>query len=94
MRLSCPPALVCFQIGDMVARFMAANPRVSVHLESTSRRVDLIGEGLDLAIRVRFPPIEESDHVMRVLGDSAQRLVASSKLSCGPREASGARELE
>ena len=77
VRMSCPPALVCFQIGDMVARFMAANPRVTVHLESTSRRVDLIGEGLDIAIRVRFPPIEESDHVMRVLGDSEQRLVAS-----------------
>lgn len=77
VRLSCSPTLVCFQIGDMVARFMTANPRVSVHLESTSRRVDLIGEGLDMAIRVRFPPIEESDYVMRVLGDSAQRLVAS-----------------
>ena len=77
VRVSCPPALVCFQVGDMVARFMAANPRVTVHLESTSRRVDLISDGLDVAIRVRFPPIEETDHVMRVLGGSEQRLVAS-----------------
>jgi len=77
VRVSCPPALVCFQIGDMIAEFMAANPRVTVHLDSTSRRVDLIGDGIDVAIRVRFPPIEETDHVMRVLGDSAQRLVAS-----------------
>lgn len=77
VRVSCPPALVCFQIGDMLARFMAENPRVSVHLDSTSRRVDLIGDGIDVAIRVRFPPIEETDHVMRVLGNSEQRLVAS-----------------
>jgi DNA-binding transcriptional LysR family regulator len=33
--------------------------------------------GIDVAIRVRFPPIEETDHVMRILGDSGQRLVAS-----------------
>lgn len=77
VRVSCPPALVVFQVGDMIARFMAANPRVTVHLESTSRRVDLISDGIDVAIRVRFPPIEETDHVMRVLGMSEQRLVAS-----------------
>ncbi len=77
VRLSCPPALVCFQLGDMIARFMAAHPRVTVHLDSTSRRVDLISDGVDVAIRVRFPPIEETDHVMRVLGMSEQRLVAS-----------------
>ncbi len=77
VRVSCPPALVCFQVGDMIARFMASNPRVTVHLESTSRRVDLISDGIDVAIRVRFPPIEETDHVMRVLGESEQRLVAS-----------------
>lgn len=77
VRVSCPPALVCFQVGDMIARFMAGHPRVTVHLESTSRRVDLISDGIDVAIRVRFPPIEETDHVMRVLGNSEQRLVAS-----------------
>lgn len=77
VRVSCPPTLVCFQVGDMIARFMAANPRVTVHLESTSRRVDLISDGIDVAIRVRFPPIEETDYVMRVLGDAEQRLVAS-----------------
>jgi DNA-binding transcriptional LysR family regulator len=40
VRVSCLPALVCFQVGRMVARFRAANPRVVVHLDSTSRRVD------------------------------------------------------
>ena len=55
VRVSCPPALLCFQVGDMIARFMAANPRVEVHLESTSRRVDVMAEGFDLAIRVRVP---------------------------------------
>lgn len=83
VRMSCPPALLCFQVGDMVARFMAANPRVVVHLESTSRRVDVISEGFDLAVRVRFPPLEESDLVMRTLAPSTQRLVASPALLAG-----------
>jgi DNA-binding transcriptional LysR family regulator len=80
VRLSCPPALVCFQVGGIIARFMAQYPRVIVHLESTSRPVDVIAEGFDMAIRVRFPPLEESDLIMRVLADSPQRLVASPNL--------------
>ncbi len=83
VRVSCPPALLCFQVGDMLARFMADHPRVTVHLESTSRKVDVIAEGLDLAIRVRFPPLEESDLIMRVLAPSTQRLVASPTLLSG-----------
>ena len=77
VRVSCPPALLCFQVGEMIARYMAAHPRVTVHLESTSRRVDVIAEGFDFAIRVRFPPLEESDLIMRRLAPSTQRLVAS-----------------
>lgn len=80
IRLSAPPALVCFEVGAMIARYMAANPDVSVELDSTSRRVDVIGEGIDVALRVRFPPIEPSDLVMRTLGKSPQRMVASPKL--------------
>jgi DNA-binding transcriptional LysR family regulator len=83
VKVSCPPALLCFQVGDMIARYMAAHPRVTVHLESTSRRVDVIAEGLDVAIRVRFPPLEESDLVMRRLAPSTQRLVASPALIAG-----------
>jgi len=80
IRVSAPPALVCFQVGPMIARYMAANPRVTVELHSTSRQIDLVGEGVDIAIRVRFPPLGESDLVMRTLGHSPQRLVASASL--------------
>jgi len=80
IRISCPPALVCFAIGPVIARFLAANPRVTIELESTSRRVDVIGEAIDIAIRVRFPPFEDSDLAMRVLGESPQRIVGSPKL--------------
>lgn len=77
VRMSCPPSIIYFQVGEMIARFMEQCPKVEVLLESTNRRVDVIREGLDLAIRVRFPPLDDSDLVIRKLADSAQRLVAS-----------------
>src|SRR5687768_3761260 len=80
VRMSCPSALLSFQFGELVARFMMENPAVQVHLESTNRRVDVIAEGFDLAIRVRFPPLEPSDLVMRKLDESTQCLVAAPSL--------------
>ena len=77
VRMSCPVALLNFQFGALIARFMVANPAVEVHLESTNRRVDVIAEGFDVAIRVRFPPLEPTDLVMRRLDESIQCLVAS-----------------
>lgn len=77
VRVSCPSSLLYLQVGEIVARFIAGCPKVEVHLESTNRRVDVIREGFDMAIRVRFPPLEESDLVMKVLGESPQCLVAS-----------------
>jgi DNA-binding transcriptional LysR family regulator len=63
---------------------MAENPAVEVHLESTNRRVDVIAEGFDVAIRVRFPPLEPSDLMMRKLDESTQCLVASPALVSAP----------
>ncbi|GBQ26956.1 LysR family transcriptional regulator [Gluconacetobacter azotocaptans] len=83
IRMACPTTLLNFQFGALIARFMAENPRVDIHLDSTNRRVDVIGEGFDLAIRVRFPPIEPTDLVMKKLDDSTQSLVACPTLLAG-----------
>lgn len=77
VRMTCPVALLDASVGEMVARFMAAHPLVTVYLEETNRRVDVVGEGVDVAIRVRPPPLEDSDLVMRILGRRRQCLVAS-----------------
>jgi DNA-binding transcriptional LysR family regulator len=80
VRLTCPVALLDVRVGEMVAAFMAAFPRVEVHLEATNRRVDVVGEGVDIAIRVRPPPLDDSDLVLRTLADRGQCLVASPAL--------------
>lgn len=83
IRLSCPVALINFQFGALFARFLAAYPAVDIQLESTNRRVDVIAEGFDIAIRVRFPPLEPTDLIMRRLDTSVQCLVASPALVAG-----------
>lgn len=80
VRMTCPVALLDARIGEMLAAFMQANSRVEVHLEETNRRVDVVAEGIDIAIRVRPPPLEDSELLLRVLADRSQCLVASPKL--------------
>ncbi|HEI8867331.1 TPA: LysR family transcriptional regulator [Serratia odorifera] len=80
VRLSCPIALLHTQVGNMLARFMADYPQVSLHLEATNRRVDVVGEGLDLALRVRPPPLEDSDLVLKVLAQRSWCVAASPAL--------------
>jgi len=78
--VTCPIALVQARIGAILADFMAECPKVCVVLESTNRRVDVIAEGIDVAIRVRTPPLEDSNLVMRRLSEHALKLVASPAL--------------
>lgn len=77
IRMSCPVTLLNVHVAPMLAAFMVNCPHISIHLEATNRRVDVIGEGLDLALRVRPPPLEDSGLVMRTLSDRGQCLVAS-----------------
>ncbi len=80
VRMSCPIALLHAHVGRMLAEFMAAHPQVSVHLDATNRQVSPVSEGIDLAVRVRPPPLPDSDLVLRVLSDRSQSLVASPSL--------------
>lgn len=77
VRLSCPTALLNFLLAGMIARFMQRYPEVEVHIDSTNRAVDPLREGLDVALRVGFPPFEDSGLTMKVLSQSPQELVAS-----------------
>ncbi len=80
VRMTCPTALLDARVGEMLAEFMVKYPRVEVHLDATNRRVDVIEEGLDVAIRVRPPPLDDTDLVLRTLAERAQCLVASPSL--------------
>src|SRR6202007_979746 len=80
VRVSCPPGLLQSGIADILARFLTKHPRVRIALEATNRRVDVVDEGLDIALRVRKPPLENSDLAMRAFGPDEVILVASPEL--------------
>src|SRR5258706_2154742 len=75
VRVSCPVGLLLSEVGAIIARFMAENPAVRINLDGTNRRVDVINEGFDLAVRVRIPPLEDSDLALRPLAKSGVTLV-------------------
>ena len=80
VRLACPTTLLNSWVGPMLTRYMLKYPLVELFIESTNRRLDLLHEGFDIALRVRFPPLENTDMVMKVLGNSTQCLVGQPSL--------------
>ncbi|QHE92591.1 LysR family transcriptional regulator [Pandoraea fibrosis] len=80
VRISCPLGLLSSGVAEMVARFTQAHPQVQVLIDATNRRVDVVEEGLDFAIRVRLAPLDDTDLAVRQLGLSALILVASPAL--------------
>src|SRR5258705_3157355 len=80
VRMTCPVALLDTVVAPMLADFMVAHPRVELHLEATNRQVEVTNEAIDIAVRVRPPPLQDSDLVLRVLDESSQYLVASPAL--------------
>lgn len=77
VRVTCPVALVHARVSVILADFMLACPKVQIELESTNRRVDVVAEGIDVAIRARPPPFEDSGLVMKIFVQHGWKLVAS-----------------
>jgi len=81
VRISCPVSLLGSGIAEIIARYLQDNPQVQVLVDATNRRVDVIEEGLDFAIRVRPEPLEDTDLAVRRLGLSTFVVVASPDLA-------------
>ena len=63
-------------LPPIVARFLAAHPAVTVHLNLTNRPVSLVEEGLDVAVRVASPSLS-GDYVARLLAPLPMGVAAS-----------------
>ncbi len=82
VRISCPITLAQVWLTPIIPGFMQAYPKVRLHVTATNRRIDPIEERMDVVIRVRRPPLPDSDQVVRKLGESTDVLVASSGFLC------------
>jgi len=80
IKLSCPTNLLHINISQMLNEFLQLYPKISLHVEATNRRVDLINERFDLALRIRTLPLPDSDLIVRELALARQFIVASPDL--------------
>src|SRR5688500_15749808 len=53
VRITCPVTLAHTTLGPLLPRFLAEHPQVRIDMQVTNRVVDLVQEGVDIAIRVR-----------------------------------------
>ncbi|MFC3715737.1 LysR family transcriptional regulator [Luteimonas soli] len=77
VRVSVPVGLAQQQIPMLLPDFLAKYPQVRVQMHVSNRRVDVINEGFDVAIRVRTKFDDDGSLVMRSFGQIQELLVAS-----------------
>jgi DNA-binding transcriptional LysR family regulator len=80
VRLSCPVSLTQTVLAHVLPDFLAKYPKLQVRVLSSNRRVDLLGEGYDIAIRVRSKLDTDTNMVVRSFGQSRVLPVASPAL--------------
>ena len=77
VRVACPPGMLPNLLTPILPGFMEAYPDVRLALAVSNRRVDLVEEGFDVALRVRERLDTDQDLVVRRLGVSRRILVAN-----------------
>lgn len=70
VRVSCPTGLMQNLIATLLPAFLAAHPKVDVQLRVMNRRVDLIEDRIDVALRARVTLDAEPQLIVRPLGPS------------------------
>jgi len=75
VRMSAPVDIGILNLGERVARFVRKYPLVQIEISLSSRFVDLVAEGFDLALRAG--KLADSSLVARKVGDDSLGLFAS-----------------
>jgi len=77
VRASVPVNVAQQLMPKLLPDFLARYPQVRVQMHISNRRVDLINEGFDVAIRVRSKFDDDGSLIMRSFGQIQELLVAS-----------------
>ena len=81
LRVTAPLVFGRRHVTPVVASFLDAHPGVRVELVLSDRNLDLIGDGLDVALRIG--PLADSSLVARRVGEVRRMLVASPSYLAG-----------
>jgi len=80
IRVACPVTLAQTTLGPLLPQFMQRYPLVTVDMRISNRVVDLVEEGVDVALRVRASIEDSGSLVIKNFGTSRTLLVASPTL--------------
>ncbi len=77
IKVSVPVTVAQSELSKILPAFLKAYPEIKVQLLVSNRRVDIINEGFDLALRVRANLDDDPSLVLRKFGNIEQHLLAS-----------------
>lgn len=77
VRVSVPTTVAQIELAKILPDFLAQYPEIQIQLIITNRRVDVINEGIDIALRVRHQLDNDHGLIIRRFGLSNQHLCAS-----------------
>ena len=75
IRISCTAAFGVLHVSRLIFAFQDLYPDIGIDLSLTDERVDLVREGVDIALRLG--PLTDSSMKLRALGQSRRLLVAA-----------------
>jgi DNA-binding transcriptional LysR family regulator len=75
IRISCTAAFGLLHVSGLIFAFQDRYPDIGVDLSLTDERIDLVREGVDIALRLG--PLTDSSMKLRALGQSRRLLVAA-----------------
>jgi len=77
VRFACPPGMAFSMVSSILPDFLEAFPEIQVAMAVSNRRVDLIEDGFDVALRIRDYLDSDVNYIVRKIGLSRRILVAS-----------------
>ncbi len=77
IHVTCPVTLAQTVLGPILPQFLARHPLVRLDMEVSNRVVDLVEDGVDVALRVRPSTADSGSLVVKHLGLTYGQLVAS-----------------
>lgn len=80
VRVTCVVAIAQSEVATALPAFLERYPKVNIDLLFTNRRVNLLEEGVDVAVRVRAPEDEDPNLATRRLRAASGVLVATPEL--------------
>jgi len=80
VRVVCPVTLAQTVLAELMPVFLARYPQVRVEMQVSNRVVNLVEDGVDVALRVRATLDDSGSMVVKRLDEATQILVASPEL--------------